>query len=51
MKVGSKVLIIGGTHEGLHGEVIAMKKESALAQESNIDLYVSVVLNKSGATV
>lgn len=45
------MLIIGGTHEGLYGEVIAMKKESALAQESNIDLYVSVLLAKSGATV
>ena len=45
------MLIIGGTHEGLRGEVIAMKKESALAQESNIDLYVSVLLAKSGATV
>lgn len=26
MMVGSKVYIIGGTHEGLYGQVIAMKK-------------------------
>jgi ribosomal protein S4E len=31
MMVGSQVLIIGGSHEGLSGEIIAMKKQSGLA--------------------
>ena len=34
MMVGSKVYIIGGTHEGLYGQVIAIKKQNALGQEN-----------------
>ena len=30
MTIGSNVVVTGGTHEGLEGEVIAMKKYSAL---------------------
>lgn len=52
MAVGVKVLVVQGTHEGLKGEVIAMKKSNALGQdESQSEQYVSVQLLKSGATV
>ena len=51
VRVGSSVKIVSGTHEGLHGEVIAMRKQSSLGHESAADQYVSVQLEKSGARV
>lgn len=42
MTIGSKVVIVGGTHEGLQGEVIMMKKGGALGQDNTGDMYLSV---------
>jgi hypothetical protein len=49
--IGSNVKIIGGTHKGLSGEVIAMKKPNSLGDESIDEVYISVLLKTSASVV